>query len=260
MNRSLAAAPRLLLPIRRPWLLSTLLLLLAPPLARAGDAAPVPPALTLPGALAISDQQPVQAVPLAAGERIVLDGTLAHPAWQRAPVFDRFVEKDPVPGAPPPQATRVQVLFDEHALYVGVTALDTAPELIRDEIVRADNVRRTQDFVVVYIDAIGRKQSAQFFRVNAAGSTADGLHTASDDSEDFAPDFDWDAAVARNAEGWTAVLRLPFASLRFAEGRHDWRIMVGRRLPREQFHMITSVLIPRDAPGFIDRLQPLLGV
>ena len=206
------------------------------------------------------DGEAIRAVRLAPGEVLRLDGTLSHPAWQRAPVFARFIEKDPVNGAAPPQATKVQVVFDEQALYVGITALDTAPERIRDEIVRADNVRRTQDFVAVYIDAIGSRQSAQFFRVNAAGSTGDGLHTASDDSEDFSPDFDWDAATARNPQGWTAVLRLPFASLRFAAGRPDWKIMVVRRLPREQFHMMVSVAIPRDAPSFIARMQPLLGV
>jgi len=215
-------------------------------------------ALALP--LRAQNGDAIRAVRLNAGETLKLDGTLSHPAWQRAPVYERFVEKDPVFGAAPPQATRVQVLFDERALYVGVTALDTRPEQIRDVLVRADGVIRTQDFVVVYIDAIGRKQSAQWFRVNAAGSTADGLNTAADDSEDFAPDFDWDAATARTPEGWTAVLRLPFASLRFAEGQHDWRIMVARRLPREQFHLVTSVPIPRDAPSFIDRMQPLLGV
>ncbi len=206
------------------------------------------------------DSRAVQAVRLAAGETLNLDGTLSHPAWKRAPVYDRFVEKDPVFGAPPPQVTRVQVLFDGHALYVGVTALDTEPALIRDPIVRNDQVNRTQDFVAVYIDAIGSKRSAQFFRANAAGSMADGLHTASDDFEDFSPDFDWDAAVSRDAHGYTAVFRLPFASLRFTPGQHDWRIMVVRRLPREQFHLVTSVPIPRDLPSFIDNLQPLLGV
>lgn len=219
------------------------------------------PLLLLCAALPLrAEEAPIRAVKLAPGERIELDGTLSHPAWARAPVFDRFVEKDPVFGATPPQATRVQVLFDDLALYVGVTALETQPERVRDVPVRADGVNRTQDFVVVYIDAIGGKQSAQFFRVNIAGSTADGLATASDDSEDFAPDFDWDAAVARGDGQWTAVLRLPFASLRFAEGRQDWRIMVGRRLPREQFHLAMSVPIPRDAPSFIDRMQPLEGV
>lgn len=206
----------------------------------------------------------MQAVKLQPGERIVLDGSLSHPAWQRAPVWTRFVQKDPVNGVAPPQDTRVQVLFDAQALYVGVTVLDTEPQKIRDLPVRLDQVNRTQDFVVVYIDAIGRKRSAQFFRVNAAGSQADGMHTASDDNEDFSPDFDWDAAVQRNPQGWTAVLRLPFAALRFAEGapgqEAPWRIMVARRIPREQFHLVASVPIPRGVASFIDTMQPLRGV
>ncbi len=195
------------------------------------------------------------------GERIRLDGRLDHPAWQRAPVYDSFVEKDPKLGAPPPQATRVQVLVDEEALYVGVTAQDTQPELIRAPLVRYDQINRTQDFVVVYLDPIGSRRAAQFFRVNAAGSLADGMHTAADDNEDFAPDFDWNAATQRTAQGWTAVLRLPFAALRFSEDpAATWRVMVGRRLPREQFHLATSVLIPREAASFIDAMQPLVGV
>ena len=202
----------------------------------------------------------MQAERLQAGERLVLDGRLNHPAWQRAPAFGHFVEKDPVDGAVPPQATRVQVLFDEQALYVGVTALDTRPHEVRNFPVRNDGVNRTQDFVVVYIDAIGGRQSAQFFRINAAGSLADGLHTAADDNEDFSPDYDWDGAVAHTGEGWTAVFRLPFASLRFAEGQQAWNIMVARRLPRQQFHLVASTPIPRDAPSFIHTLQPLRGV
>lgn len=226
----------------RLMVLAALVLALAPPLpARAqGDA--------------------VVAARLLPGEAIRLDGTLSHPAWQRAPEWDRFVGKAPVFGTEPTQKTAMRVLFDERAIYVGVTAYETEPERIRDVPVRADGVNRTQDFVVVYIDAIGSKQSAQFFRLSAAGSRADGIHTASDDSEDFSPDFDWDGAVARFDGGWTAVFRLPFASLRFAEGQQQWRTMVARRLPREQFHMVTSVPIPRDVPSFIDRLQPLMGV
>jgi Domain of unknown function (DUF5916) len=202
----------------------------------------------------------ITAVRLLPNEKLVLDGTLLHPAWQRAPVHNGFVEKDPVFGMAPIQATRVQVLFDEAAIYVGVTALDNKPGLIRDVLVRPDNVIRTQDFVVVYLDAIGQRNSAQFFRVNAAGSMGDGMHTAADDNEDFAPDFDWDAATTRTPEGWTAVMRLPFASLRFAPGPQDWRILVGRRLPREQFYLFTSAPIPRDAQSFIATMQPLLGI
>ena len=58
----------------------------------------------------------VTAVRLQPGESIKLDGTLSHPAWQRAPVFDRFTSKFPLAGVTPVQATKVQVLFDDQAL------------------------------------------------------------------------------------------------------------------------------------------------
>jgi hypothetical protein len=238
-------------------------------LASAVTAASAQPVASVPG-----EGLPIRAVRVPAGERLVLDGTLAHPAWQRAPVHAQFTEKFPDTGGVPRHPTRVRVLFDDQALWVGVESLDDAPQDIRAPLVRYDGVNRTQDFVVVYIDAIGARQSAQFFRVNAAGSLADGMQTAADDSEDFAPDFDFDAATSRQpatasaggspAGGWTAVLRIPFASLRFAEpgpdGRLPWRIMVGRRIPREQFYLHTSVLVPREAPSFIATMQPLEGV
>nr|MBP7666144.1 carbohydrate binding family 9 domain-containing protein [Burkholderiaceae bacterium] len=214
-----------------------------------------------------AEAAPIQARQLPAGTRLVLDGSLSHPAWQTAPVHDHFIEKWPETGATPRHGTRVRVLFDDQALWVGVQALDSAPDQIRAPLVRYDGVNRTQDFVVVYIDAIGLRQSAQFFRVNAAGSLSDGMHTAADDSEDFSPDFDFDAATSRQPQGWTAVLRIPFASLRFAEpaagaasSAQPWRILVGRRVPREQFYMHTSALVPREASSFIDTLQPLQGV
>ena len=52
-------------------------------------------------------------------------------------------------GVTPTHATGVQVLYDEQALYVGVTALDPQPELIRAPLVRHDQMNRTQDFVVL---------------------------------------------------------------------------------------------------------------
>jgi hypothetical protein len=211
-----------------------------------------------------SGPAPLRAERRLPGERLMLDGSLSHPAWQRAAAHTRFVKQQPHQGAPVPQQTSVRVLFDDKALYIGVMAYDTQPVRIRDVPVRYDGVNRTQDFVVAYIDAIGLKTSAQFFRVNAAGSLADGIHTAADDSEDFSPDFDWDARVLRHADGWSTVMRIPLASLRYANANatanRPWRFMLGRRLPREQFHLMLSVDLPRGSPSFIDRLQALDGV
>ncbi len=203
----------------------------------------------------------MHAVRLRPDEHIVVDGTLDNPAWQRAPVYDDFTENAPNNGAKPKYATRVRVLYDEAAIYVGVTAQDDHPDEIVAPLVRHDGVIRTQDFVVLYLDAIGKRQSAQFFRVGASGSLGDGMHTAADDDESFAPDFDFDAAAHRDAQGYTAVFRVPFASLRFSsDARNGWRIMVARRLPRDQAYMWTSVPVPTDVPNFIARLQPLEGL
>ena len=238
----------------------------AQPEARPGEpvAAPDAPVDGSPAARAARPGEnpfAMRAVRLRPDEHIVIDGTLSHPAWQRAPVYANFVEHEPHHGAAPRYATKVQILFDESAVYVGVTALDDHPEQISAPLVRHDNVIRTQDFVVVYLDAIGKRQSAQFFRVNASGSTGDGMHTAADDDEDFSPDFDFDAASARNDHGYTSVFRIPFASLRFSsDGYAKWRIMVGRRMPRDQAYLWTSVPVPTDSPSFISAMQPLRGI
>lgn len=199
------------------------------------------------------------------GEHIVIDGRLDHPAWRRAPVYNNFMEAEPTRGAAPQFETRVQVLMDERALYVGVNALDPHPEQIRQQLVRHDQVRRTQDFVALYIDPIGRKKSAQWFRVAASGSTADGMHTAEDDAEDFLPDFEFEGASRLTETGYTAVFRVPFSSLRYHAGAPDtarlpWRMMVVRRVPREQIYLLMSVPLARNAASFIDALQVLDGV
>ena len=213
----------------------------------------------------LADPGPVIAVKLAAGETVRMDGTLSDAVWQRAPVHKDFVQREPNYGQPTPYETHVQVAYDDRYLYVGVTALDPHPELIREEPVRHDLLLRTQDHVVIYIDPLGKKQSAQFFRVGASGSTADGMQTAADDSEDFAPDFDFDAAAKRNEHGYTVLLRVPFASLRYTSemmrsGNHSWRIMVARRVPRDQFYWIPSAAIPLDSPNVLVNMNELRGV
>lgn len=195
------------------------------------------------------------------GESLTLTGRLDHPAWQRAAAHGAFVEIEPALDAAPSHATTVQVLSDDDALYVGIVARDSEPGVIRAPWVRHDQVTRTQDYVGVYLDPIGSQRAAQFFRVNAAGSLADGMHTAADDHEDLAPDFDWDAAVHRGPEGWTAVLRLPFAALRFAHNpAAPWRLLVVRSRPRGQQHLFASARVPRESTSLLDALQPLQGL
>lgn len=203
----------------------------------------------------------LHAVRMGSGENIVLDGKLSAPVWQRAPIFSAFVEKSPKLGGKPEQETWAQVIFDEHAIYVGITAFDTEANLIAAPLVRRDGIEETSDFVDVYIDSLGMHQSAQFFRVNAAGSKSDGIYTANDDNEDLAPDFDFATATARHPNGYTMVVKIPFSSLRFISGGNNgWRMMIVRNLPHQNFATYTSVLIAHDAPSLIASMPLLHGI
>lgn len=214
---------------------------------------------TLPSGSAIAPTA-IRATGLLIGESVSLDPGLSHPAWQRAHAFDEFVEHSPRNGETPERKTTVRVLFDTQALYVGIEAFDPRPAEIKAVQVRHDQVFRTMDFLVLYIDAVGKKKSAQFFRVNALGAMADGLHTADDDNEDFSPDYDFTAAAQLTPNGYSGMFRIPFSSLRFdPNSKLPWRIMVGRRLPREQSRLDLSVSLPRDAVSFISNLQILEG-
>jgi Domain of unknown function (DUF5916) len=204
-----------------------------------------------------------RAITLPGGERLRLDGRLDEPAWQLAPVHDRFVQYLPLDRQPPPAGyrTTVQVIAEPDALVIGVRAFDPAPQDIRAPLTRRDQVRRDQDFVAVLIDAVGDRRAAQFVRINAAGVIADGTYIAAGDSEDFAPDFEVEAAVARLADGYSVELRLPFIALRYPHGGGaPWRMMVARSVPRASSMLLLSAPLTIDGLSFIAELQAIEGL
>lgn len=211
-----------------------------------------------PLAPARSQVPPLTAV--AADTPVRLDAQLDEPVWARAPGYERFQQQDPFTGGPAPYRTRLRIAFDAQALYLAIEAFDPDPAALRAPLVRHDKVFRDQDFVVVYIDGVGTRAAAQFFRVNAAGSMADGVHSAATDVEDFSPDFAWDAAARITEAGYVVEMRLPYASLRFAhQGGRPWTVQVARRMPRAQTYMFLSAPLTRTAPSFIAQMQPLQG-
>ncbi len=204
-----------------------------------------------------------RAVALGAGEKLTLDGRLDEPAWQRAPLHERFVQFLPTDKQPPPAGyrTTVQVLAQDDALVIGVRAYDPSPQDIRAPLTRRDQVKRDQDFIAIVIDAVGDRRAAQFVRVNAAGVIADGMYIAAGDSEDFAPDFDVEAAAARHGDGYSVEVRLPFIALRYPhESGAPWRLMVARSVPRASSMLLLSAPLAKDGLSFIAELQVIEGL
>jgi hypothetical protein len=219
-----------------------------------------------------------RALDLSPDERMTVDGRLDEPAWQRAPLHERFVQYLPTDRQPPPDGyrTTLQVLAERDALVIGVRAFDPRPGEIRAPLTRRDQVRRDQDFIAVLIDAVGDRRAAQFVRVNAAGVIADGMYIAAGDTEDFAPDFDIEAAAHRLEDGYSVEIRLPFIALRYPlgdarpsegadalaagrrtpdDGGSPWRLMVARSVPRASSTLLLSAPLTKDGLSFIAEAQ-----
>jgi hypothetical protein len=203
----------------------------------------------------------LEAYRLPEGERLVVDGRLDDAAWSRAPLYDRFWELYPQAETPARVRTEMRVAFDKQALYVGLRAFDPDPSQLRDPFARRDNVLPDQDVLVLYVDPVGKRKFAQYFRVNPRGSVADGLYNEDSGKEDPSPDFEFDVATARFEGGWSAEFRIPFSSLRYSDPpASEWSIMAYRVFPRDQRYRISSSRLPREQTCLLCLNEPLTGL
>jgi hypothetical protein len=189
---------------------------------------------------------------------IRLDGKLDDPAWSQAPVFDGFVQSFPQQGAPPTERTELRVLYDRDTLYVGIVCYDSRPDLVMRQLGRRDRIPPS-DVIGIAIDSNHDHQSALVFVVNAAGVLKDSLFYQDTQSSD---DWDavWEAEVAPREDGWSAEFAIPMHLFRFPSAPlQTWGFFVRRELGRRR-EVIDSVLIPRNANGFVSRFGHLTGV
>jgi hypothetical protein len=198
---------------------------------------------------------------LAPEEKIVLDGNLDEAVWSRDAPLDRFWEIFPQAEVPARVKTEVRFAHDTQALYVAVRAHDPDLSQLRAPFARRDNVLSDQDMLVLFIDPVGARKFAHFFRVNPRGSIGDGLYNEDTGTEDFSPDFDFEVATGRFEGGWTAEFRIPFASLRYGNPpSKQWSAMVLRNYPREQRYRMSTSKLPREQNCFLCLNEPLTGL
>jgi hypothetical protein len=189
-----------------------------------------------------------------------IDGRLDEPVWASAPAFSAFRRYRPDTQLDPGDyRSEVRVLVEPGALVFAFRAWDPRADEIRAPLSRRDQVWPDQDSVTVWIDPAGRGQVAQFVRVNASGSVADGLYTAADDAEDAAPDFlDVEVAAQQLPDGYSVEIRWPLANLRYPlDGEMPWGLMLTRRVPRSTPLSFSSAPLHREMPHLLFDLQRL---
>ncbi|APV50336.1 hypothetical protein BWI17_11920 [Betaproteobacteria bacterium GR16-43] len=203
----------------------------------------------------------IQAYPIPAGQKVTLDGKLDEDVWRDAPPMDEFWELFPQDKVKARVRTEARFAFDKHALYVAVKSFDPDMTQLREPFARRDNVLADQDMIVLFVDPVGTRKFAHFFRVNPRGSIGDGLYNEDTGNEDFSPDFEFEVVTGKFDGGWTAEFRIPFSSLRYGDPPSStWSVLVFRNYPRDQRYRIASAPLPREQNCFICLNNPLTGL
>lgn len=182
--------------------------------------------------LAAATERPVlRAVALA--EPIVLDGWLNDPVWQSAPAAGSFVQREPRVGQPATEPTEVRVAFTPSTLYIGIRAVDSAPEGLVARAMERDADITEEDSITITLDTFLDRRNAYFFATNPNGVRTDAL--ISDDGDDFNVEWDgiWEVEARRTEEGWAAEMAIPFSTIRFTPDGRPWGMNI-RRIARRK--------------------------
>ncbi len=230
--------------------------------------------LLCPGATLLAQDPPAAGGPPLALARasgsIHVDGRLDEPAWKDATKITTFYEVSPGDNVAPPVETTAWIAYDRDYLYVAFRCDDPRPSTIRAPFTERDGLSSDQDYVGVLLDTRDTHITAQELFVNARGIESDGTRNdaASDNhggggsgSEDFSPDFFWDAATRIAGRGWSAELRVPMSSLRYARtSPQSWGVILVRNYPRDNRYQIMSVPVPRGSTCLLCRETELTEI
>ncbi|TET69708.1 MAG: hypothetical protein E3J45_01305 [Candidatus Zixiibacteriota bacterium] len=104
---------------------------------------------------------------------LVIDGFLHDPVWELARRFGGFTQEEPEEGLAPTESTTVQVVYDDEAVYFGLTMYDSEPNKIVARLTRRDRWVES-DFVRFGIDSYHDHLTGFYFQTNAAGVQRDG--------------------------------------------------------------------------------------
>jgi hypothetical protein len=144
-----------------------------------------------------------------------IDGRLDDEAWTSAIPIADFWQVDPDEGEPASEPTEARVLYDDHAIYIGIRAWDSQADQITARLTRRDE-DSFSDWLIVAIDSYHDHRTGYAFFVNPAGVKRD-AYLFDDGNDDDSWNAVWDVEVSRDPDGWSAEFRIPWSQLRFAK-------------------------------------------
>lgn len=154
-------------------------------------------------------------------DKITFDGKLDEPVWTTAQAVNNFTQRELDFGKPATEQTKVAVVYDNLALYVGVWCYQAMDKIVA-KFLQRDFDYDTEDNFEVIISPFNDKRNGYLFIINPNGARAD-LLVSGQESSNINWNGVWDAKTTIIDEGWFAEMRIPFNTLQFKkEDVHIW--------------------------------------
>ena len=152
--------------------------------------------------------------------RIAVDGRLDEPEWQQAHPADRFVQMQPVEGAPATDThqSEVRFLYDDENLYIGATFHeDEMGKVLTNDLHRDFSGARDGDLYVVILDTFRDRLNAYNFQTNPGCALRDSQ--SYDDGRNVNANWDavWTCRSSASGTAWYVEESVPFKQLRFPQ-------------------------------------------
>lgn len=189
---------------------------------------------------------------------IRLDGVLDEPEYAEADSIWEFRQKEPVEGGTPSERTVVRLLATPQGLVVAWWMYDRNVAGIMRTQLRRDAELRSDDYVSMAIDGLSDQRSAFYFRTNSNGAMWDGEHVSFESgNEEW--DGVWDVRTQINADGWTAEMLIPWATLRYPEDVSQMQMNFRRFLPRTNEELLWRAWRRTEGLRFLERTGTIAG-
>ncbi len=208
----------------------------------------------------------MQAIKVAQAPKI--DGILDDAAWVNITPATGFIQNYPSAGQPASQETKVKVVYDDAAIYVGAYLYDD-PSLIRKQITARDaELQKDVDFFSIFLDTYKDKQNGFQFVVTSANVQSDarlGPNLGNGGSGfgeygDKTWDAVWESKVQIQKDGWIVEMKIPYISLRFAKKElQDWGIQFQRQIRRTNENCFWNPVDP-NVNGLVNQFGELKGL
>jgi len=158
---------------------------------------------------------------------IQIDGKLDDTNWSQAVLIEDLHQVFPREFVTPTQRTEVRVFYTPDAIYIGARMWESDPTLISDRVLRQGQALGSDDIFAVILDPYLDRRNGYRFEVNANSVRWDGLFQNISDVEANWEGI-WEAKSARDNQGWTTEIRIPFQTLSFNPGSTSWGINFNR--------------------------------